>query len=93
MMFSIRSFFSKCDQIRSFMRILSLLLKTVFMETSFFHVVYVPCFPSNEKFNENLGKTELKKIFKFIALRDWCPYSENTDQKNFKYRHFLRSED
>ena len=47
MKFSIKDFFSKCDQIRSFMRIWSHLLKESLMENSTFCVV----FPLNSEVN------------------------------------------
>ena len=41
MKFSIKDFFSKCDQIRSFLRIWSHLLKKSFMENFTFNAVFV----------------------------------------------------
>ena len=41
MKFSIKAFFSKCDQVRSFLRIWSHLLKKSFMKNFIFWVVYV----------------------------------------------------
>ena len=40
MMFSIKNFFSKCDQIRGFLRIWSHLLKKYLMENFIFYAVY-----------------------------------------------------
>ena len=40
MKFAIKDFFSKCDQIRSFLRICSHLLKKSLMENSTFRAVY-----------------------------------------------------
>ena len=45
MMFSIKDFFSKCDQIRSFLRIWSHLLKKSLMENFIFCAVQVKIFP------------------------------------------------
>ena len=49
MKFSIREFFSKCDQIRSFLRIWSYLLKKSFIENFIFcGVSLVPTIPKKE---------------------------------------------
>ena len=44
MKFSIKDFFSKCDQIRSFLRIWSHLLKKSFMENFIFYAVFIKFF-------------------------------------------------
>ena len=63
MKFSIRDFFSKCDQIRSFMRIWSHLLKKSLMENFIFCAVLFPLrdfeYPSN-------GRKTNWRIFTFF---------------------------
>ena len=50
MKFSIKDFFSKCDQIRSFLRIWSHLLKKSLMENFIFCVVYYIKIKNNVSF-------------------------------------------
>ena len=47
MKFCTKDFFSKCDQIRSFLWIRSHLLKKSLMENFIFRAVNVPCFNAN----------------------------------------------
>ena len=50
MKFSIKDFFSKCDQIRSFLRIWSHLLKTFLMENFIVCAVLVLCLSPDKIF-------------------------------------------
>ena len=61
MKFSIKEFFSKCDQIRSFLRIWSHLLKKSLMENFFFCAV-------SEEDNFSLGKYFLFKNTSFLVF-------------------------
>ena len=45
--FSVKDFFSKCDQIRSFLRIWSYLLKKILMENFIFCAVHVNSFSAS----------------------------------------------
>ena len=58
MKFSIKDFFSKCDQIRSFLRIRSYLLKKSLMENYIFCAVSAPP-PFDWKFNSTWFDSKL----------------------------------
>ena len=64
MKFSIKDFFSKCDQIRSFLRIWSHLLKKSLMETSFFCAI---CRSFIQGTSGIVGFTLFREAFSFIA--------------------------
>ena len=78
MKFSIKDFFSKCDQIRSFLCIWSHLLKKSLMESFIFCAVFVRAFDSNQK--------KLNKLFQIkdrLAnyLVPWCGVNHYFIQK------------
>ena len=57
MKFSVTNFFNKCDQIRSFRRIWSYLLKKYLMEKTFLRSV------SNMKINEKIAKLIVNQVY------------------------------
>ena len=65
MKFSIKDFFSKCDQIRSFLRIWSHLPKKSLMENSIFCAVY-------NLFFQLLQHLWLWKLSRYIERLDGC---------------------
>ena len=65
MKFSIKDFFSKCDQIRSFLQIWSHLLKKSLME----NFIFCAEVTSNSNNNAENEIIELKEIFQMIEIR------------------------
>ena len=82
MKFSIKDFFSKCDQIRSFLRILSHLLKKFLIKNFIFCAVILevmiwplpPLLPSNESASCNLDETLEHQIFIRTFLNQSSPW-------------------
>ena len=68
MKFSIEDFFSKCDQIRSFLPLFKKKTKTSFISIHIIHQVY--------KFNTQISLTHSRPIFHFIPAS--FPVSQNS---------------
>ena len=79
--FSIKDFFSKCDQNRSFLRLLSHLLKESLMETSFFVQWY--------RFDFKKGSTiKHKYLFSHIKMGKDILTSGKTEIERNKFYHY-----